>query len=123
MDNIILYKVDEKLYSILQLLSLEENVHTYEYNKMILELYYEPQIIYTKWDYLKIDDLIPYIDSNKSFYLYRLSSMLNVDIVNFIYVSVRGYTYDAYHLDKQQMLSGLDTLYLLQDITLLYLAF
>lgn len=124
MDNITLYKIDEKLYSILQLLNLDENVHNCEYNKMILELYYEPQIIYTKWDYLKIDDLIPYIDSNKSFYLYRLSSMLNVNINNFIYVGINwGYTYDAYHLDKHQMLSGLDTLYLLKDIALLYLAF
>lgn len=126
MNNITLYKMDEKLYSLLHLFILDENVHNCEYNKMILELYYEPQIIDTKWDYLKIDDLRPYIDSNRYLYVYRLSSMLNVDIVNFIYVGSNwGNTYEAYYLDKQQILSGLDTLfsYLLKDIALLYLAF
>lgn len=124
MDNITLYKMDEKLYSVLHLLILDENVHTCDYNKNILELYYEPKTINTKWDYLKIDDLIPYIDNNKSLYLYRLSSMLNVNSNNFIYVGVKwGYKYDAYHLDKHQMLSGLDTLYLLKDIALIYIGF
>ena len=126
MDNITLYKMDEKIYSILHLLNLDENVHNCEYNKKILELYYEPKTINTKWDYLKIDDLRPYIDNTKNLYMYRLSSILNVDIINFIYVGINwGYKYEAYHLDKHQILSGLNTLfsYLSENRVSLYLAF
>ena len=129
MDNITLYKMDEKIYSILHLLDLDENLHNCEYNKKLLELYYEPQIVNAKWDYLKIDDLIPYMYQGKNLYIYRLSSILNMDINNFIFVGNRGYKphkYDAYYLNKHKILSGLDNLreYVLKDLILsLYLAF
>ena len=118
--------MDEKLYSILQLLNLDENVHNCEYNKMILELYYEPKIINTKWDSLKINDLRPYMYQGKNLYIYRISSRLNVNINNVIHLGNSwGYTYDVYHLDKHQILSGLDTLfsYLSENRVSLYLAF
>lgn len=56
-NTIYLYRVDENINSILPLLLLDKCNYDYNFNKAVIELYYEPILINKHWDDLQYDDL------------------------------------------------------------------
>ena len=108
MNIIKLYKVDEKLYTFLHLLS-DEN----EYNQSLFELYYNAHYINITWDKLAYIDMIPYVDNNTQFYFCRLSIPEPDSIIQYhlsLCYDRKSHDYDVFHLTKTQTLTNLNKL-------------
>lgn len=68
-NTIYLYRVDENINSILPLLLLDKCNYDYNFNKAVIELYYEPFLINKHWDDLQYDDLNHHLKHNHIFKL------------------------------------------------------
>lgn len=73
-NTIYLYRVDENINSILPLLLLDKCNYDYNFNKAVIELYYEPFLINKHWDDLQYDDLNLHLKHN---YIFKLPVAYN----------------------------------------------
>lgn len=73
-NTIYLYRVDENINSILPLLLLDKCNYDYNFNKAVIELYYEPILINKHWDDLQYDDLDHHRKHN---YIFKLPVTYN----------------------------------------------
>ena len=73
-NTIYLYRVDENINSILPLLLLDKCNYDYNFNKAVIELYYEPFVINKHWDDLQYDDLKHHHKHN---YIFKLPKLYN----------------------------------------------
>lgn len=76
-NTIYLYRVDENINSILPLLLLDKCNYDYNFNKAVIELYYEPFLINKHWDDLQYDDLNHYCKHNDVFKLPKVYNDTN----------------------------------------------
>ena len=72
-----LYRVDKNINLILPLLLLDKCNYDYNFNKAVIELYYEPFLINKHWDDLQYDDLNHYCKHNDVFKLPKVYNDTN----------------------------------------------
>ena len=73
-NTIYLYRVDKNINSILPLLLLDKCNYDYNFNKAVIELYYEPFLVNKHWDDLQYDDLNHHHKHN---YIFKLPKLYN----------------------------------------------
>ena len=73
-NTIYLCRVDKNINSILPLLLLDKCNYDYNFNKAVIELYYEPFLINKHWDDLQYDDLDHHRKHN---YIFKLPKLYN----------------------------------------------